>query len=49
MHGKNFIHRDIKPENFLIGLGKKADHIYMIDFGLAKKFKDPRSGLHIAY
>jgi hypothetical protein len=21
----------------------------MVDFGLAKKFKDPRSGLHISY
>jgi len=33
----------------LIGLGKKADHIYIIDYGLAKKYRDPRSGLHIPY
>lgn len=33
----------------MIGLNKKADHIYGIDFGLAKKFRDPRSGLHIPY
>ena len=43
------MHRDIKPDNFLIGLGKKADHVYMIDYGLAKKFRDPRTGLHIPY
>ena len=49
LHSKNFIHRDIKPENFLIGLNKKADLIYGIDFGLAKKFSDPRTGLHIPY
>jgi serine/threonine protein kinase len=44
LHAKNFIHRDIKPENFLIGLGKKADQIYLIDYGLAKKYRDPRTG-----
>ncbi len=34
----------MKPENFLIGLGKKADQIYLIDYGLAKKYRDPRTG-----
>ena len=49
MHSKNFIHRDIKPENFLIGRGKKADTVYVIDFGLSKKYKDSRTGEHIPY
>lgn len=47
MHSKNFIHRDIKPDNFLMGLGEKSGLLHMIDFGLAKKFKDPRTSVHI--
>jgi serine/threonine protein kinase len=49
LHGKGFIHRDIKPENFLVGFGKKAHIIYSIDFGLTKRFLDPRTGNHITY
>ena len=49
LHSKNFLHRDIKPDNFLVGRGNKNTIIYAIDFGLAKKYKDPKTGLHIPY
>lgn len=49
LHSKYFLHRDIKPDNFLVGRGEKANRVYMIDYGLAKKFMDPRTKKHIAY
>ncbi|KAL8215030.1 hypothetical protein R6Q57_004479 [Mikania cordata] len=49
MHARSFLHRDIKPDNFLMGLGRKANQVYAIDFGLAKKYRDLQTHKHIPY
>ena len=49
LHNNHFIHRDMKPDNFLVGVGKKEYMLYMIDFGLAKRYRDPKTGEHIPY
>ncbi len=38
LHEKNILHRDIKPDNFLMGVGKNAHLVYIVDFGLSKRF-----------
>jgi len=49
LHENNFLHRDIKPDNFLMGIGGRSHIVYMIDLGLAKKYKSTSTQLHIPY
>ena len=47
IHHRNFIHRDIKPDNFVLGLGNRANVIYVIDFGLSKRYRASGTKEHI--
>ncbi|CAE7449291.1 csnk1d, partial [Symbiodinium pilosum] len=48
VHSFKIIHRDIKPSNFVVG-DKRSDKVYIVDFGLAKRYRDPETGKHIAF
>ena len=48
IHSKYIIHRDIKPENILTDLESKR-YIYLIDFGIAKRYRSGRTGNHIKF
>ena len=49
MHNNNVIHRDIKPGNIAIGINEKSKYIYLLDFGLSKKYIDDETNKHYKF
>ena len=46
IHNKHIIHRDIKPDNFVMGLDDLSQYVYLLDFGLAKKYRSSSTLIH---
>jgi serine/threonine protein kinase len=49
LHQRSHIHRDIKPDNFVFGVGTNSHILYIIDMGLAKRYRDIHTLVHIPY
>ncbi|EFP10361.1 hypothetical protein CRE_23562 [Caenorhabditis remanei] len=45
LHKFGFIHRDLKPQNYACGLDDKKHLIYILDFGIARKYLNTKNEL----
>jgi len=46
IHQKHYIHQDIKPDNFVMGNNNKKKNLFILDFGLSKKYRSSSTLKH---
>uniref|UniRef100_A0A1I7T3M3 Protein kinase domain-containing protein n=1 Tax=Caenorhabditis tropicalis TaxID=1561998 RepID=A0A1I7T3M3_9PELO len=45
LHSKGWLHRDLKPTNCCLGLDEKRRTVYLVDFGMSRKYRNDDGSL----
>jgi serine/threonine protein kinase len=43
IHSKCIVYRDVKPDNFMLGLDIDSSKLFLVDYRLSNKYKNPRN------
>ncbi|CAI2352146.1 unnamed protein product [Caenorhabditis sp. 36 PRJEB53466] len=47
LHDAGWLNRDVKAQNFAVGLGDESNIVYMLDFGLTRRFLEKDGRRHL--
>ncbi|CAP37192.1 Protein CBG20086 [Caenorhabditis briggsae] len=47
LHEAGWLNRDVKAQNFAVGLGEESNIVYMLDFGLTRRYLENNGSPHL--
>lgn len=49
VHSNHFVHRNISPKTLLMGLQRESHVVFLGDFSLARRFRNPKNLSHLSF
>ena len=49
IHSRFIVHRDVKPDNFVFGRDADEENLFIVDFGLSRRYRHPHTLEHAPF